>query len=179
MCSATRLSWFVGKFKFKEKYTLQIMKMFTNCYPVKCCQINRWSNNNSQCHWSERVTSSKPLPYGPSFLMNGKCVSCSRQNMISGRTNTSVLPLPVNAIPIMSRPDSLSEKISILTYQTVITYNVLHALPHTVHLAEDLCKTHTNISISVISSNSVRLLTQPEFGQAIQTFHKKYRQLSL
>ena len=150
--------------------------MFTNCYPVKCCQINRRSNNNGQRHWSERITCSKPLPYGPSFLMNGKCVSCSRQNMMSGRTNTNVLPLPVNAIPIMSRPDSLSEKISILTYQTVITYNAVHALPHTIRLAEDLCKTNANVSILVISSNSARLLTQPEFGQAI---HKKYGQLSL
>jgi hypothetical protein len=56
-------------------------------------------------------TESRYLPYGPSFLINGKRVSCSRQNMIRGRTNTKVFPLPVNAIPIMSRPDSLLQNI--------------------------------------------------------------------
>jgi hypothetical protein len=98
------------------------------------------------------------------------------QNMMRGRTNTKVLPLPVNAIPIMSRPDSLSQNINILTRHTVITYNVLHALPHTTHLAKDLCKTNINIGILVTSCNTVWLVTQPEFGQAIRTFHEKYRQ---
>jgi hypothetical protein len=87
--------------------------------------------------------------------------------MISGRTNTSVLPLPVNAIPIMSRPDSLSQNSNILTCHTVITFNILHALPHTIHLAEDLCNTNINIATLAISCNSLRLLTQPEFGQAM------------
>ncbi|KYQ49042.1 hypothetical protein ALC60_12099 [Trachymyrmex zeteki] len=44
---------------------------------------------------------------GPSFLMNGISISCSRQNSMIGKTNTNVLPLPVEAIPIMSRPDNL------------------------------------------------------------------------
>ena len=155
------------------------MEMFTNCCFVKCCHINRQYQNNSQHHQSESISCSKSLPYGPSFLMNGKCVSCSRQNMMRGRTNTKVLPLPVNAIPIMSRPDSLSQNSNILTCHTVVTYNVLHALPHIIHLATDLCKTNINIGISVISCNIARLLTQAEFGQAIPTFHKKYRQLTL
>lgn len=147
---------------------------------MKCSQINRQAKNKSQHHRSERISRSKSLPYGPSFLMNGKCVSCSRQNMMRGRTNTNVLPLPVNAIPIMSRPDSLSENINILTWHTVITYNVLHALPQVIHLAKELCKTNIIIGISVISCYTVWLLTQPEFGrQAIPTFHKTDRQLTL
>jgi hypothetical protein len=95
------------------------------------------------------------------------------------------LPLPVNAIPIMSRPDSLSENINILTYHTVTTFNIPHALRHTIHFAEDLCKTNLNISVSVITCNSLRLSTHPEFGQAmshwrvIPTFHEQYRQLTL
>ncbi|KYN03372.1 hypothetical protein ALC62_05764 [Cyphomyrmex costatus] len=44
---------------------------------------------------------------GPSFLINGISISCSRQNSMIGKTNTNVLPLPVEAIPIMSRPDNL------------------------------------------------------------------------
>jgi len=155
------------------------MTIFTNFCFVKCCHINRQSQNSSQCHQNGSISCSKSLPYGPSFLMNGKCVSCSRQNMMRGRTNTKVLPLPVNAIPIMSRPDSLSENSNILTCHKVITYNVLHASPHIIHLAEDLCMTNINIGISVTSSNILRLLTQAEFGQAIPIFHKKYRQLIL
>ena len=46
-------------------------------------------------------------PYGPSFLTNGMRFSCSRQNIISGKTKTIVFPEPVNAMPIMSRPDNL------------------------------------------------------------------------
>ncbi|KYN08845.1 hypothetical protein ALC57_19048 [Trachymyrmex cornetzi] len=41
------------------------------------------------------------------ILMNGISISCSRQNSMIGKTNTNVLPLPVEAIPIMSRPDNL------------------------------------------------------------------------
>jgi hypothetical protein len=47
------------------------------------------------------------LPYGPSFLPKGKATSCSRQNIIRGKTKTNVLPLPVNAIPMISLPDNL------------------------------------------------------------------------
>lgn len=46
-------------------------------------------------------------PYGPSLRMNGMDISCSRQNITIGKANTSVLPLPVYAIPIRSRPDRL------------------------------------------------------------------------
>jgi len=46
-------------------------------------------------------------PYGPSLRTNGRRFSCSRQNMIIGSTNTTVLPDPVNAMPIISRPDNL------------------------------------------------------------------------
>lgn len=45
-------------------------------------------------------------PYGPSLRTNGMLISCSRQNMMSGSTNTIVLPEPVNAMPIRSRPAS-------------------------------------------------------------------------
>ena len=48
-------------------------------------------------------------PYGPSFWVNGSRFSCSRQNMRIGSTNTIVLPEPVNAMPIMSRPDRLQQ----------------------------------------------------------------------
>ena len=33
--------------------------------------------------------------------------TCSIQNIISGKTNTKVFPLPVNAMPIISRPNNL------------------------------------------------------------------------
>ena len=49
-------------------------------------------------------------PYGPSFFMNGIRFSCSKQNMMTGSTNTSVLPEPVNAIPMISLPSNLHEK---------------------------------------------------------------------
>ena len=49
-------------------------------------------------------------PYGPSFFMNGIRFSCSKQNMMMGSTNTSVLPEPVNAIPMISLPSNLHEK---------------------------------------------------------------------
>lgn len=49
-------------------------------------------------------------PYGPSLLENGSLFSCSRQNMITGRVNTRVLPEPVNAMPIMSLPERLQRK---------------------------------------------------------------------
>lgn len=39
--------------------------------------------------------------------MNGISISCSKQNSMIGKTNTNVLPLPVEAMPIMSRPDNL------------------------------------------------------------------------
>ena len=63
-------------------------------------------------HISARYTHSLTLgqmmrPYGPSFLPNGIFFSCSRENMTMGRVNTRVLPDPVNAIPIISLPDSL------------------------------------------------------------------------
>lgn len=47
------------------------------------------------------------IPYGPSLGLNGNFISCSRQNIKSGSTKTNVLPLPVNAIPIISLPDNL------------------------------------------------------------------------
>lgn len=49
-------------------------------------------------------------PYGPSPLPNGSFFSCSKLNMIMGRVKTKVLPEPVNAIPIMSRPIRLKER---------------------------------------------------------------------
>ena len=57
-------------------------------------------------------------PYGPSFLMNGSRFSCSRQNMMIGSVKTSVLPDPVNAIPMISRPDSLKIKQKTLQKET-------------------------------------------------------------
>ena len=49
-------------------------------------------------------------PYGPSFFMNGIRFSCSKQNMMMGSTKTSVLPEPVNAIPMISLPSNLHRK---------------------------------------------------------------------
>ena len=47
-------------------------------------------------------------PYGPSPLMNGIFISCSKLNMMMGSVKTSVFPEPVNAMPIMSRPDNIA-----------------------------------------------------------------------
>lgn len=55
-------------------------------------------------------------PNGPSLFVNGKRFSCSKQNMMSGKVKTSVFPEPVNAMPIMSRPDSLKQMFVLLTY---------------------------------------------------------------
>jgi hypothetical protein len=44
---------------------------------------------------------------GPSPLVNGSLVSCSNAKQTNGRENESVFPEPVNAIPIISRPDSI------------------------------------------------------------------------
>lgn len=49
-------------------------------------------------------------PYGPSFFMNGNFTSCSKQNITKGKTKTIVLPEPVNAMPIISLPESLKTK---------------------------------------------------------------------
>lgn len=57
-------------------------------------------------------------PYGPSFLMNGMSISCSKQNSMIGKTNTKVLPLPVEAMPIISRPDNLQSP-------SVFSFNIL------------------------------------------------------
>ena len=47
-------------------------------------------------------------PYGPSPLINGIFISCSKLNMMMGSVNTSVFPEPVNAMPIISRPDKIA-----------------------------------------------------------------------
>ena len=46
-------------------------------------------------------------PNGPSPEANGNFFSCSKQNITIGRVKTNVFPEPVNAIPIISRPDKL------------------------------------------------------------------------
>lgn len=47
------------------------------------------------------------IPIGPSPRINGSLYSSSNANIINGRENAKVFPDPVNAIPIMSRPESL------------------------------------------------------------------------
>jgi len=47
------------------------------------------------------------IPTGPSPFMNGIFESSSSAFIIIGRQNANVLPEPVNAIPIMSRPAKL------------------------------------------------------------------------
>lgn len=55
--------------------------------------------------------------------------------MMRGKTNTSVFPDPVKAIPIMSLPDSLYTKSNtisesiIMYYELNIDITVLHTLP--------------------------------------------------
>jgi hypothetical protein len=46
-------------------------------------------------------------PIGPSPRINGNFSSASSDNIIIGSENANVLPEPVNAMPIMSRPDNL------------------------------------------------------------------------
>lgn len=46
-------------------------------------------------------------PYGPSPCRNGSEISCSKQNITNGSAKVSVFPDPVDAIPIISRPDNL------------------------------------------------------------------------
>lgn len=64
-------------------------------------------------------------PNGPSLFVNGKRFSCSKQNMMSGKVKTSVFPEPVNAMPIMSRPDSLKQMFVLLTYYKASMINTL------------------------------------------------------
>jgi hypothetical protein len=53
--------------------------------------------------------------------MKGSFFSCSRQNMTQGSVKTSVLPEPVKAMPIISRPDNLYRKYSMsLTHSFII-----------------------------------------------------------
>lgn len=47
------------------------------------------------------------MPTGPSPLTNGSFFSSSSAIMINGKQNAKVLPDPVKAIPIMSRPEKL------------------------------------------------------------------------
>jgi hypothetical protein len=49
------------------------------------------------------------IPTGPSPCTNGIRFSSSSANMSNGSEKASVLPEPVNAMPIMSRPEKLSE----------------------------------------------------------------------
>lgn len=50
------------------------------------------------------------IPTGPSPCTNGIRFSSSSANMSNGSEKASVLPEPVNAMPIMSRPEKLFEK---------------------------------------------------------------------
>jgi hypothetical protein len=47
------------------------------------------------------------IPIGPSPLIKGSLSSASSANISIGSENANVLPEPVNAMPIMSRPDNL------------------------------------------------------------------------
>eukprot|EP00967_Tisochrysis_lutea_P107756 scaffold166484_cov33-Tisochrysis_lutea.AAC.1 len=47
-------------------------------------------------------------PKGPSPLVSGMRFSCSYATITIGRVNTRVLPEPVNAMPIMSRPERMT-----------------------------------------------------------------------
>jgi len=47
------------------------------------------------------------MPTGPSPWTNGMRFSSSSENMRSGTEKASVLPEPVKAMPIMSRPEKL------------------------------------------------------------------------
>lgn len=53
----------------------------------------------------------KIMPTGPSPLTKGSFISSSKANIIKGRQKASVLPEPVNAIPIKSRPENLNREI--------------------------------------------------------------------
>lgn len=72
-------------------------------------------------------------PYGPSLLKKGSRFSCSRANMVMGRVKTKVLPEPVKAMPIMSRPDRLQTTTvnswTIYMHITFITYFIVCLLP--------------------------------------------------
>ena len=50
------------------------------------------------------------MPTGPSPRVKGSLVSSSKAIIINGKQNANVFPEPVNAIPIMSRPEKLSRK---------------------------------------------------------------------
>ena len=55
------------------------------------------------------------IPTGPSPCTNGIRFSSSSANMSNGSEKASVLPEPVKAMPIMSRPEKLFE--AVLTCQ--------------------------------------------------------------
>jgi len=54
--------------------------------------------------------------------MKGSFISSSRANMINGKQKASVLPDPVNAIPIKSRPENLDEVVKKKDSKKLVTY---------------------------------------------------------
>lgn len=50
------------------------------------------------------------MPTGPSPRVNGILRSSSSENIMMGKENANVLPEPVKAIPIMSRPENLKKR---------------------------------------------------------------------
>ena len=68
--------------------------------------------------------------------------TCSIQNMIRGKTNTSVFPEPVKAIPMISRPDSLHvHTLNIIQYTLLTTVEPL--------LKDTLNKEHNTFNLSI------------------------------
>jgi len=81
----------------------------THCFPVSRNDDMQKKQKTKQVNM-KLTDGQMTRPYGPSLRVNGSRFSCSRQNMMIGSTNTIVLPDPVNAMPIISRPDRLQNR---------------------------------------------------------------------
>jgi hypothetical protein len=64
----------------------------------------------------------RTMPTGPSPRVKGSFFSSSNANMIKGRQNANVLPEPVKAIPIMSRPEKLFKRVNNANEQGKLSY---------------------------------------------------------
>ena len=61
------------------------------------------------------------IPKGPSPASSGKRFSSSIASITSGKQNVTVFPLPVNAMPIMSRPLKITGMPWTFTFAELIT----------------------------------------------------------
>lgn len=70
--------------------------------------VSRWRLDKVDAH----TDGHKITPTGPSPLTNGSFTSASRAIIIAGMQKARVFPEPVNAMPIISLPENLIQKLA-------------------------------------------------------------------